>query len=136
MIAARTSSKPRARNPALPAREGRSWIRADSLRRRGPRLLVKQVVFERSREDRWIDQTGGVLERARAGGIDHGLAPATRSDDSGGRLVVAAVQIGAGPGQARVPLVEPGLVAAASVSTTAVSPAAASPQRSSTVPTR
>jgi hypothetical protein len=33
-----------------------------------------------------------------------------------GRLVVAAVQIGAGPGQARVPLVEPGLVAAASVS--------------------
>jgi hypothetical protein len=62
---------------------------------------------------RWRE-TGDVLERAQAGGLDHRLASAARSDDSGGPLVAPAVQIGPGQVQVRVPLVEPGFVRAAS----------------------
>jgi catechol 2,3-dioxygenase-like lactoylglutathione lyase family enzyme len=51
------------------------------------RLLAERVVVERPRDDHWIDPPGDVLERAQAGGLDHVLAAATGSDDSGGRLV-------------------------------------------------
>jgi len=65
-------------------------------------------------EDRWIDQADDVLAGAKAGGLDHGLHPATIGDDAGGPLVVLAVQIGSGERPACVALVEPGLEVAAS----------------------
>jgi hypothetical protein len=110
---ARSSRRRKApfRSPAARAWR-RSRIRADSLGRRRPPLL-KRVVVERPREDRRIDQLGGVFERSQAVRLDHGLDPATGGDDPGGNLVAPAVQIGPGRGQARVPLVEPGLVVTA-----------------------
>jgi hypothetical protein len=76
------------------------------------------VVVERPRDDHWIDQPGDVLERAQAGGLDHGLAAASRGDDTRGRLVGPAVQVGAGQGLARVPLVAPGLLGAVGTAST------------------
>ena len=107
----------RSEEPELGPKD-RAGLRADSLLPRRLRLLVERVVVERPRDDHWIDQPGDVLERAQAGGLDHGLAAATGSDDSGGRLVGPAVQVGAGRGLARVPLVAPGLLGAAGTAST------------------
>src|SRR6266705_1885484 len=93
--------------------EGRGRISGLPLYRRRLRLR-EPVVVERSREDRRVDPTGDILERAQAGRSDHRLHPSPFGDDAGGRLLGPAVPLGAGERTARVTLVEPGLVAAAS----------------------
>ena len=74
---------------------------------------VWRIVVECLFENRWVDQIDDVLESAQARGIDDGLHPPTRRDDTGGRLVVRAMQVGPSQRSARVTLVEPSLVIAA-----------------------
>jgi len=78
--------------------------------------LRERVVVERLHEDGRVDQAEDVLAGTQVGGIDHRLHPSTRGDDTGGSVVVPAVQVGSRERYACIALVEPDRVASAAAS--------------------
>jgi hypothetical protein len=56
------------------------------------------VVLAGSLQDRGVDQADHVLAGTQSGRLDHRLHPSAPSDDAGGRVVVIAIEVGAGSG--------------------------------------